>query len=94
MSFSEHFSDEIIPPLTDSDRAALQHAKTVVSDSTIIDITDESSNGPEFLQNSLRLQIIQGCQHLRSYTASVDRLMGLYHEAVASNASSTTSDNV
>ena len=83
--------DDPVPPITDQDHVALKRAKNVVSDPIIIDITDESLSAAEFTQNSLRLQIIQGCQHLRSYTSSVDRLMGLYHDSIAANPPS--SDN-
>jgi hypothetical protein len=78
-------SDDPVPPITDQDHAVLKHAKNVVSDPIIVDITDESLAAAEFTQNSLRLQIIQGCQHLRSYTSSVDRLMGLYHDSIVAN---------
>jgi len=89
--------DEPVPPISNSDHDAIARALTITSNPTIIEITDESSKGNDFLQNSLRLQILQGCQHLRGYLSSVDQLMARYHKLVtansASNSSASTSDN-
>jgi hypothetical protein len=83
--------DDPAPPIADQDRDAITRARTIVSNPTILDITAECSKDAEFLQNSLRLQILQGCQHLRSYLSSVDSLMGRYHDSIAANPPS--SDN-
>jgi hypothetical protein len=60
----------------------LKVARIVVDDPTINAITVEASSA-EISQHSLRLQIIQGTQHIRSYLASVDRLMRIYNQSVA-----------
>jgi hypothetical protein len=42
-------------------------------------LVDETEGSNNFLKDALRLQIVQGCQFLRSYLTSVNLLMKKYN---------------
>lgn len=86
------FLDEPIPPIADKHHATIKRAKDVILDPTIIDVSKKNPRSAEYTQDSLRRQIIQGCQHLDSYLISVNQLMDRYEASIAANPPSS-SDN-
>jgi hypothetical protein len=67
----------------------IKRATDLVTDDTIIDLVDETDGSPDFIKDALRLQIVQGCQFLRSYLTSVNLLMKKYNGIKSSTASSS-----
>ena len=73
-----HFIDTPVPVISEDNYKTIKQATDVVANDTIIDLVDDTPDADSFLVDSLRLQIIQGCQHLRSRLTSVNALMKRY----------------
>ena len=73
------FLDKSVPTISDDDHLVLKRAADLVSNDTIIDLVNETDDPNSFLKDALRLQIVQGCQFLRSYLTSVNLLMKKYN---------------
>ena len=74
------FLDKTTPTsVSDDDHLTVKQATDVISNDIIIDLVDDCDEADEFLKNALRVQIIQGCQHLRSRLTSVNLLMKKYN---------------
>ena len=71
--------DKSIPAISEADYKVIKQSSDIVSDDTIIDLIDDTPDADNYLIDSLRLQIIQGCQHLRSRLTSVNGLMRHYN---------------
>ena len=78
-----------IPAITDDDHKIIKRVTDIVTDDTIIDLVDETEGADNFLKDALRLQIVQGCQFLRSYLTSVNLLMKKYNAIKPSIAPSS-----
>ena len=76
--------------IADDERDTLKCANDIVANPIITTIIDESSNASETFRNALHLQIVQGCQHLRAYLASINHLMDLFNNSLATNSASTS----
>ena len=69
----------------DDDHKIITRATDIITDDTIIDLVDKTKGSDSYLKDALRLQIVQGCQFIRSYLTSVNLLMKKYN-AIKSSA--------
>jgi hypothetical protein len=84
------FIDKAAPVISEDDYKTIKQASDVVANDTIIDLVDDTPDADNFLIDSLRLQIVQGCQHLRSHLTSVNGLMKRYNALNKSAAKNLT----
>lgn len=78
-----------VPAITNDDHNVIKRATDIVADDTMIDLVDETEGSDNYIKDALRLQIVQGCQFLRSYLTSVNLLMKKYNAIKPVTASSS-----
>ena len=73
------FIDKAAPVISEDDYKTIKQALDVVANDTIINLVDDTPDADKFLIDALHMQIIQGCQHLRSRLTTVNGLMKRYN---------------